>query len=162
MQPRRGSRERLFWWSSGVLLLLTAAAKLYSSTGSTRILAAQDQLLHVNTRLLMIGVAVLEIEVALYLLMGSNVLLRAVTLFGLSSNFMVYRLGNAWLGIKYCPCLGTVGQRLPLTQAHLNLVLTGLVLYWFVGSSYILWRAWAAHQDAEVAALTAARLNSVG
>ena len=65
MQPRRDNRERLFWWSSGVLLLLTAGAKMYSAVGVTRILAAQDQLLHVNTRLLMIGVAVLEIDVAL-------------------------------------------------------------------------------------------------
>ena len=75
---------------------------------------------------------------------------------------MVYRLGNAWLRIKYCPCLGTVGQRLPLTQAHLNLVLTGLVLYWFVGSSYILWPAWAVRQDAEVAATLADRVKAAG
>ena len=57
---RRLTRESVFWWSSGILLLLTAILKLYSATGMVRILSAQDQLLHVNTRLLMIGVAVLE------------------------------------------------------------------------------------------------------
>ncbi len=41
---------RAFICSTAALLLLTAAAKLYSATGSVRILTANDPLLHLSYR----------------------------------------------------------------------------------------------------------------
>jgi hypothetical protein len=144
-----------FYMSAALLLFLTAAAKLYSVTGHAKILAVSDDFLHVNNRLLMTVMGVIEAAIAAYLLWGGALLMRARALFWLSGNFIIYRLETYTLGIKYCPCLGTLGQKLPLSQPHLEMVLTALVLYWFLGSSYILFRAWDGREKARLAQLAA-------
>ncbi len=97
-----------FFRSAAAMLFLTAAAKLYSMTGYARILAKPDQLLHVNNRLLMALMAVVEGTVAIYLLRGKQERTRALALFWLSGNFMLYRLARVALGLGYCACMGTM------------------------------------------------------
>jgi hypothetical protein len=97
-----------FFRSAAAMLFLTAAAKLYSMTGYARILAKPDQLLHVNNRLLMALMAVVEGTVAIYLLRGKQERTRALALFWLSGNFMLYSLARVALGLGYCACMGTM------------------------------------------------------
>jgi hypothetical protein len=130
---RTGRIAELFYRSAAFLLLLTAAAKLYSATGNARMLSMSDAFLPVNNRLLMVAVAAAEVVVAACLLRRSQALMPARALFWLSGNFALYRIGISAMGIKYCPCLGTLGQKLPVTQAHLNMILTGagaLLVFW--------------------------------
>lgn len=133
---------RFFYWSAAVLLLFTAAAKLYSITGHARLLSLTDSFMHVSHRMVMVAAAVAEVAVASLLLFGRRPLMPALALLWLSGNFILYRIGSAAMGVKYCPCLGTLGQKLPISQPVLDKVLTVLVLYWFFGSVYLLWRAW--------------------
>ncbi len=98
------------------MLLLTAAAKLFSAGANTRILEAQDTLSHLSYRPLMIIVAALEIAVAVFLLKSQSSLRRSLVLFSLSANFIAYRVGNYLLGIHTCPCLGNLADRLPLPR----------------------------------------------
>jgi len=156
----RFNREEWFFNSAAMLLILTAVAKFCSAAGTAKILLQQDQLLHVNIRLLMLGAAASECAIAFFLLRSRHELKRALALFWLSGNFMAYRFANQALGIHYCPCLGTLAQNLPLTQARLDLILTVLVIYWFLGSSYILWRAWVQAQEAAVEAQMKERLTA--
>ena len=138
----RSRFSKLFYSSAGVLLLLTAAAKLYSVTGHARLLCLNDSFTHIPHRELMVAAAVAEVAVASLLLFGRRPLMPALALLWLSGNFILYRIGSAAMGVEYCPCLGTLGQKLPISQPVLDRVLTVLVLYWFFGSVYLLWRAW--------------------
>jgi|SRR3984957_13643137 len=104
-------RMKLYKWffrSAAAMLFLTAVAKLYSMAGYARILAKPDQLLHVNNRLLMAVMAVVEGTVAIYLLRGKQQQPRALALFWLSGNFMLYRLARVAMGLGYCACMGTM------------------------------------------------------
>lgn len=57
---------------SAVVLVMTALAKLYSSTGSVKILGVKDPLLHLGYRPLLISVSVVEIVVAIFGSFGSH------------------------------------------------------------------------------------------
>jgi hypothetical protein len=149
--------EQFFRRSAAWLLVLTAFAKLYSAAGAARILSFSDPFLHVQHRVLMVAVALLEVATAACLFSGRPKWASPLALFWLSGNFIIYRIGASAMGVSYCHCLGTLGQQLPLSQQSLNLVLTGLVLYWFFGSGYLIWRERQAVETARLAALEPAR-----
>lgn len=137
-----GSIFRVFIRSTGVLLLLTAAAKIYSATGTARILTATDPLIHLKYHTIMISVGLLEFAIALYLFFGRNAGLKPWLVLWLSSNFMMYRFANDLLHIKLCPCLGTIGDLLHIPKQIMDFSLLAMVLYLFFGSTYFLLRAW--------------------
>ncbi len=120
--------------SSCALLCLTALAKLYSATGASKILNLADPLFALSNRQMMIGVGVIELEVAIYLLLGKNPLSKFLSVLWLSSNFLLYRLGNYLAGNKTCPCLGTVFDQLGIDADGVNFLLTVTVIYLFAGS----------------------------
>jgi len=143
--------EDWLYKSAAVLLLLTAAAKLYSSCGSVRILQVQDQLLHLGYRRVMILAALVEIVVAVFLLKSRINLRRSLALLWLSANFLAYHLGNYLLGIHYCPCLGSLADRLPLPRGLPNVFLLVFAGFWFLASLESLWRLLGAEQWARLA-----------
>lgn len=156
-EPRK--LENLFFYSSAVVLSLTALAKLYSATGDAKILMVEDQLLHLGYRPLMIFAALVEAAVAAYLF-GSNLsLIRAVALLWLSANFMAYHFGNYVLGFKNCPCLGSLSAKLSLPSGVAENLLRAFILYWFVGSFYLVWRAWAEAQTLKMDQIYASQLE---
>jgi hypothetical protein len=133
-----------FLVSVATVLLLTAAAKLYSATGTARILSLADPLLHVNNRLLLIALGLVETAVAAYLLVvrGEQRQLRAaIVVLWLSSNFIAYRLGIHFMGVSTCPFLGMLDSKLPMTAGFISNLLGAFVLYWFIGSAFVLWLA---------------------
>ena len=134
--------NRVFIYSTAAFLLLTAVAKLYSATGTARILTATDPLFHVANRQVMLGAGLMEVVIALYLLMGRNVVPQIHLIFWLSSNFILYRFGLHYIHYKACPCLGTLGAKLPLTPESVNRILEFLVLYWFLVSACLVWQYW--------------------
>src|SRR2546425_1194820 len=101
---------RMFLWSSAGLLLATAAAKLYGSAGTVRILAATDPLIHFTYRQIMIGTGLLEACTAIYLLGGRNPRAKLWLVLWLGANFMIYRMANEVLHVRLCPCLGTINR----------------------------------------------------
>lgn len=70
--------EKQFFSFSAAVLFLTGLAKLYSSGGNARVLQADDQLLHLGYRPLMILAAVIEIAVAVFLLWSRSGLKRSL------------------------------------------------------------------------------------
>jgi hypothetical protein len=145
LQSGRYDPGRLFFIFSACFLAVTGIAKLYSATGTAKLLSQSDEFLHVNLRLLMIATGVVELLLAAYLSLGSNNRAKAIALLWLSSNFILYRFANSLLGIEYCPCLGTLGQKLPISQGNLNALLTAAVLVWLFGSLSVLQGWW--HRD---------------
>lgn len=135
---------------AAILLTLTALAKLYSSGGNARVLLVQDELLHLGYRPLMIGTAVVELGVAIFLLTNRSELKRSLVLLWLSANFAFYHLGNFLLGVHLCPCLGRLTDRLPFPRGFAEIMLQVLVLYWCATSLSSVWQLWAADQWARI------------
>ncbi len=129
---------KAFLWSAAFVLLLTAGAKLYSATGSARILTITDPLLHLTYRTLLVALGALEAAIAAYLLFGCHTVGKLWLVFWLSSNFLIYRCASAYLHIHMCPCLGTIGSALPLRKGEVDLLLLTFVLCLFFGSAFTL------------------------
>jgi uncharacterized membrane protein YGL010W len=135
----RGRWHRPFLLSSGALLLLTGSAKIWSSLGTARILAMQDELLLLNNRELMIGAGLLELVVAGVLFRCRNTVFSATVLFWLSANFALYRLGMLFTKSTICPCLGSLYEKLGLKPEVFDNLLKLIVAYFVLGSIAVLW-----------------------
>ncbi len=136
--------------STAILLLLTAAAKLYSAAGTARVLTATDPLFHLPNRELMLIVGMIEAAIAVYLLAGRSRVAQTFLIFWLSTNFILYRFGLHFIHHKVCPCLGTLTAKLPLQPETVDAMLRLLVLYWFVGSAWF-WFAFLRRGDGALA-----------
>lgn len=134
---------QLFVHSVAVLLLLTAVAKLFSAFGSARILTARDPMFLLKYWQIMIIVGLVELAIAVYLFRGRSMVLKLIAILWLGSNFIVYRMANALMGITVCPCLGTTLDALRLSSRQSDLLLGGFVLYLFLGSAFLLCAAWS-------------------
>ncbi len=134
--------EKWFFNSSAAILVLAGAAKLYSATGTARVLEVQDQMLHLGYRPLMVSAGVVEMAVAALLLTSRSDFKRSLVLLWLSGNFLFYHWGSQLLGFHTCPCLGHLTDRLPLPPGLAEVILQVLALFWFLTSLERLWRDW--------------------
>ncbi len=104
MAPLSSVTNRLvrpFLLSVAGSLVLTALAKSYSATGTARILSLEDPLLHVNNRLLLVGLGLLELAIAacLFFARGERAQFRGtMAVLWLAGNFVAYRAGStSWV-----------------------------------------------------------------
>jgi hypothetical protein len=109
----------------------------------------------------MILSAIVEIVLGCFLLFGRNIYRKALSLLWFASNLIMYRLGSAWLGVHTCPCLGTLGAKLPLPVGMPEKMLQWLVTAWFCGSTYMLFYSRSGYCDAEMGAALPAKPSEV-
>jgi len=139
---------RVFFLSAGVLLLLTAAAKLLSASGTMGILDYPDPVFLISYRHELPLVAFIELAVAFGCFFGQKIALRAITVASLSSAFMVYRVAAFMIGPdRVCPCLGTLTQTLHIDPKTANTAMLIILGYLFCGSYGILF--WLRRQPAD-------------
>lgn len=165
--PEEGSEQwlalaqRAFVLSSATVLLLTAAAKLFSVTGDARILAAPDAVFLMPNRWLMALAALLEAGLAAYLFCGTRLTRKLMAIGALSVNFALYRFGNWLLGAVTCPCLGSLTDKLNIPAATADFTLKLVLGYFFVGSLLLLCArrlsSLSLGQDAETQGLVTSR-----
>jgi hypothetical protein len=123
----------LFVYTAGGLLFVTAMAKLVSAGGSAKALSLQDPLLYLSNRQVLIGVAVVELVVAGFALFGKNLFLRVSLISWLATNFLIYRIGLAWIGhAKPCGCLGTITDSLSLSPHTVNTIAKLILIFLLV------------------------------
>jgi hypothetical protein len=134
MSDRTVNWVRWFIYSAALVLILTAAAKFYSATGSARILTATDQVLHLTYRRVMLLAGSLEIAIGAYLIVGRNSTAKIWLVLWLSGNFLFYRCVTDFLGVKVCPCLGTIQSMLPFAKANVDFLLALVLFYLLFGS----------------------------
>jgi hypothetical protein len=90
------------------MLLATAAAKLYSATGTAKVLDIEEALLPISIRQALWLVGFIEAAVALYLFFGKSEQIKLVCVAWLGGNFLLYRVAGVLLAVgKPCPCLGS-------------------------------------------------------
>jgi len=148
------SKYSLFFNVTSALLALTGIAKIWALAGHAKILEMHDPLLHLSYRPLLILVVLVELFVAAFLLKSTSDLNRGMALLWLSSNFLFYHLGNYFLNIHLCPCLGAIGDNLPLPKGMGEVIVKVLAFYWFLASVNLLWKEWwSAERDRAVAAV---------
>jgi hypothetical protein len=138
---------KAFIYSTSALLFITGAAKLYSATGTVKILTATNPFFHLSYRSLMVGVGLVELAIAAYLLRGDSTKLKLWLVLWLSSNFIMYRVAASFLQIRPCPCLGTLQSTLPFSKDLVDFVLKLVVVYFFVGSAGTLLAWFSGNQD---------------
>lgn len=142
---------RLFFYSSGGILLVTATAKVASAFGSAWILESFDPILRVPFRELFWIAAIVEVAVGVVCFCGNRIALQAVLVAWLATNFLVYRLGLIWIGYqKPCPCLGNLTGAIHVSPLIADEVMKLVLTYLLIGSySTLVWLWWRRGRDSK-------------
>lgn len=138
MPDLRGGTGRFFLSSVAILLFVTGLLKVFSAGGTARILDQPDPLLLLNVRNVLLGSALVEIAVAVYLLVATNNALRSLFLvLWLGVSFLLYHLLLLIIHPgKPCPCLGSAAQL--LSPAAATWILRFIIAYMIIGSGLFL------------------------
>lgn len=135
---------RLFLCSAAGLLLATAAAKIASSLGHSRILLERDPVTAFLFRDLFRLVSVVEIVIAAVCLFSRRIWFSAGLLAWLATGFLIYRLVLLSAGYRRpCPCLGNLTDMLhisPQTADTAMKIILGYMLLGAYATLFWLWR----------------------
>jgi hypothetical protein len=134
---------RLFSYSAGFLLLITAIAKLISSLGNSPILALPDPIFAIPFRWMFCVVGIIELAIAYVCLFNEHIGLRTGLVALLSTNFALYRLGLLLVGYyKPCPCLGNLTDALGISPQTADTAMKIILAYLLIGSYATLFWLW--------------------
>src|ERR1019366_3652977 len=100
---------------AGIVLLITAYAKLASlfAGNGSKILDVQEPLFALRYRYIFGVTGTIEALVGFHCLLSKEQRLSATLLASLSSSFVLYRVGTAWIGYHQpCPCFGSFADKL--------------------------------------------------
>src|SRR6266478_9700211 len=87
-----------------LLLLVTGPAKLYSATGTAKVLDIPEALLPMSIRQALWLTGLIEVVIAAYLFFGKTEKIKLVCVAWLGGNFLLYRIAAALLAVgKPCP-----------------------------------------------------------
>jgi hypothetical protein len=131
---------RMYIWSAGGLLLITALAKLVSAFGSAHIWSMPEPLLGLSFRTTFLIVGAAELFVSMLCFVNRNVRLQLVCITWLAVNFTLYRIGLAWIGYnKPCSCMGSLTGALRLAPETGDLIMQFVLGYLLIGGCLALY-----------------------
>jgi hypothetical protein len=123
--------------------------KLYSTSGSAKILDLPEALLPMTNRHAMLLTGLLELLTSLGLIFGKQNIPKLISIAWLGSNFVLYRAASLLLVVgKPCPCLGSMTEKIPVSPLLMELVLRSVVIYLILGSFLFLIGLRRAHRQA--------------
>ena len=124
---------------AAAILIITALLKLVSAFGNSKILFHYDPIFGQKNRVVYAEVAGVEMMIAFYLLLAKNSFYKLTGVVWLCANFMFYRVGLAWMGVrKPCSCLGNAADWLPWLARNQEFISWTLLVFLFMGSSVLL------------------------
>jgi len=127
---------RFFLVSAFLLLVFTVAAKLMSARGDLRILAAEDPVVGVPTRALLIFAGSIEIAAAVIIVVARRRSIPSLLVSILGAQFLVYRATFKIGGYsRGCPCLGNFTAWAHLPDAEINRILWGIAAWLCFGGA---------------------------
>lgn len=142
--PPSGNTRRLIIFSA-IILLVTATAKILSYVLFRGSWETRDPVFMLPTNAVLLGVAIIEIAVAIYCLRSREETSALIALAWISTCFLLYRGVLVLIGTNLmCPCLGTLFSRLPIrgkTTDQLIVALLGYLLIASYGPLIIRYRA---------------------
>ena len=140
-----------FFYSSGSLLLVTAAAKFISVTGDSKVLQQLDPILGLSFRSVFLVVASMEFAIGLICLFGRPNLVQPASVAWLSTTFVFYRTGLWWMGWhRSCSCLGNFTDALQISPQLADNIMKCVLAYLLIGSYGILIWQWRERQKQKV------------
>jgi hypothetical protein len=146
LDMKTASLIRVFIYSAGSVLLVTAVAKFISSLGDQKVLQALEPLSGLPFREVFIITGLLEVAVGLCCLFHRRMLLQVGLVAWLATCFLWYRLALVWHGYHLpCSCLGNLTGALSISPHTADLVMKVVLGYLLVGSYASLlamWRPW--------------------
>jgi methylamine utilization protein MauE len=133
--PKGSAWERTFIRSVGVVLLVTAVAKLFSAAGTAKYLLVEDPIFRLPFRDLFIAAGTIEILIAVLCLLSPDLKLAVGMTMALSTAFVCYHIGLVWLHYtRPCRCLGNLTDALHLPPAWADVGIKAIVIYMALGS----------------------------
>lgn len=155
--------QRGFLLGSGVVLLVTGFAKLFTLTGDTTLLDLPDPVFGVRFSTLMLVVGLTELVIAGFCLFSKRNRLTVLMVAWIASGFLVYRTGIRTLDWQRpCGCLGNLTDVLSLSPQAADWISVGLLGFLLIGSYGLLFfgeRTSCAQFEAEPSTLS--RSNGV-
>lgn len=135
----RQRMARVFLSSCGFLLVMTAAAKLWSVTGGDPALMDFDPILGLKQSELYVFTSAVELGVAWRCFWDDRLRQPAAQVLWLSGIFVLYRLGRLWFGdTRPCGCLGVLPGRFGLPPDVVDTIMKILLGYLLMGSGTVL------------------------
>lgn len=136
----------VFRFTAAAILIIAAAAKLMISGSDVKVLGVYDPIFFIPARHLFVVAGVLELMVAILCIQSAR--WWAFGLAGLSTNFVMYRLGLLWVGyIKPCNCFGGLTDALGLSQATADFIMLAIIAYFLIGSYSALFLLWKSKRE---------------
>ena len=109
-----------------MILAFAAALKLVSAAGTARLLSEPDPILGLSVRHAFLFAGCVEAAVVCLLVFLRSPLPKLVLIAGLSTNFLLYRLGLSWMGMsRPCPCLGNAAAWTHIKPTTLDSLMLG-------------------------------------
>lgn len=131
--------KRFFLLSVAIILASTSTLKILSVSIPTQLNPHRDALLHLPAKEVAIISAVIELVVVGVIVFNKRTVLTHLLILCLSVSFAIYRLGQeSMMTNSACPCLGLNTDMLPFAPGTINSCLIATIIYFFVGSSYLL------------------------
>jgi hypothetical protein len=125
----------LFMRSVAAILLLTAAAKLTTSVGSSRALLLPDPILVLPFHHVFWIAGVLELLVALVCILAKEARVKACAVAWLATCLVIYRVGLLWIGYRMpCSCLGNLTDSLHVSPRGADMIMKVVLAYLLAGS----------------------------
>jgi hypothetical protein len=132
---------RFFFRSAGLVLTITAVAKLIAMSASVPVLNVSDPILFIRYRHVLLLVATAELMVAGACFLCKRLVLQAGLVAWLSLMFVAYRLARWWIGFPGpCICLGRIPDAFHIKPATADLGIKCVLVYLICGScATLLW-----------------------
>lgn len=132
-----------FILTAGIVLIITALAKLISVFGTAPLLNRNDPATGLQFRHLLLMAAATEACVGFACFWKGNKRLRVALLAWISTCFLLYRCALRLLGQNhFCPCLGSLTASLHISSEMADSFMQYLLAYLFVGSCVSLCWLW--------------------
>lgn len=127
--------RRRFIYISGVILVVTGFAKLFTLTGDTTLLAVRDPIFGAEFRHLMFAVGFVELLIAGGCFFGKRDWVTVMMIVSISSGFLAYRVGIYLIDWQRpCGCLGNLTDVLGISPPAGDWIAGGLLGFLLMGS----------------------------
>jgi hypothetical protein len=134
---------RMFILTSGVILAISATAKIVSAFGNAGVLASPDPVFKVAYRYVFLAVGTVELIVAILSFASKRIRSLLLLIAWVATCCAVYRFGLILIQYeKPCICLGTLTEALHISPGSADAGLQIALLYMMAGSYWGLWYLW--------------------
>jgi hypothetical protein len=138
-----GKAARWFVISTGIILLITGASKIFSAFGKVEILNLSDPIFRISFGHLMLFVGVLELIISMVCLFADKQKISLSLVAWAATSFFIYRISLWCIGWHHpCSCLGNMTDALHISAQTADFIMRLILIYLLFGSYTFLLGTW--------------------